>query len=235
MSKVSFEIVKNNDSLFFNDGEQYVLLDTGFITDPFAGSKNSASVNGMIGPFSVNCISEGFLNRFINMKMENGSGVTAVLNPMDGYNCQLKGSTLTVSDEDMELSENDCFFEFVSNRFALLDGSINNRECRFLFDTGARMTMFGEEFLAGLEPVRTYREWMGMKFQYADLTVYRLTIEFPNGFKYTGESALVKDADYAFCAEIMGFRAILGIDLFSHYDMSIITRGTKRGIALHRR
>lgn len=235
MSKASFEIVKNDDRLFFNDGEQYVLLDTGFITAPVAGRKNSASVNGRIGPFSVNCIPEGFLNRFINMKMEDGSGVTAVLNPMDGYNCQLKGSILTVSDEDMELSDYDCFFEFVSDRFALLDGSISNQKCRFLFDSGARMTMFGEEILAASEPVRTYREWLAMKFRYADLPVYKLNLEFPNGFKYTGEGTLVKDADYAVCAEMMGFRAILGIDIFNHYDMSIIAKGAKRGVALHRK
>lgn len=52
MGKVSFEIVKHDDRLFFNDGEKYVLFDTGFISNPFG--RNSASVNGKIGPFAVN-------------------------------------------------------------------------------------------------------------------------------------------------------------------------------------
>ncbi len=47
MSKVSFEIIRHEERLFFNDGEKYVLFDTGFIDNPFG--KNSASVNGKIG------------------------------------------------------------------------------------------------------------------------------------------------------------------------------------------
>ena len=34
MSYVHFEIIKKDDRLFFYDGEQYVLFDSGFITDP---------------------------------------------------------------------------------------------------------------------------------------------------------------------------------------------------------
>ena len=44
--KVSYEVVKVDDRLFFNDGKQYVLFDSGFIGNPFG--KNSASVNGLI-------------------------------------------------------------------------------------------------------------------------------------------------------------------------------------------
>ena len=231
MSKASFEIVKNDDRLYFNDGEKYVLLDTGFFGNP--SGKHSVSVNGRIGPFAVNRWDQSFFDRFINVKMADGQGAAAVFNPMDGYACQLKGNTLTISDEPTEISGYDYFFEFTDMHFPFLAGSINEKKGRFFFDSGARMTMFFDKALPAEPSVRTYREWMGQKEKYEDLAVYRLSLEFPNGFKYTGEGALVTDPEYVFKAARGGIRAMLGIDIFNYYDMSIIANGAKRGIALH--
>ena len=36
-------------------------------------------------------------------------------------------------------------------------------------------------------------------------------------------------------AQMMNIRAILGIDIFDHYDMDIVIKGEKSGIALHKK
>jgi hypothetical protein len=96
------------------------------------------------------------------------------------------------------------------------------------------MTMFGERSLAA-EKIRTYKEWMALKHQYADLDVFKLDLAFPNGFNYCGEGALVEDPDYTMAANMMDIRAMLGIDIFNFYDMAIITKGERRGIELYKK
>ena len=96
------------------------------------------------------------------------------------------------------------------------------------------MTIFGERSLAA-EKIRTYKEWMALKHQYADLDVFKLNLAFPNGFNYCGEGALVEDPDYTMAANMMDIRAMLGIDIFNLYDMAIITKGEKRGIGLYKK
>ena len=86
MSKVTYQIVKNDDRIFFFDGSKYVLFDSGFMAQM---QNNSAAVDGKIGDFKVRTTSEDFFHSFINLTMENGSKVTAIFNPMDGYNCLL--------------------------------------------------------------------------------------------------------------------------------------------------
>ena len=228
MSKVSYEIVKKDERLFFYDGKQYVLFDSGFTK---GYGKNSVSISGEIGPFTVGTMNNGFFSSFINMVMDDGKKVTAVLNPMDGYNCILKGNTITICDEETELPKHEYVFDFIDADLPLIEGSFNGKRCRFFFDSGARMTMFGER-PAAAEKVRSYKEWMAMLGQYAELGVYKLTLEFPNGFKYEGEGALVEDHRYRAAAQMMNIDAMLGIDIFNHYDMAIITRGSRRGIYL---
>ena len=228
MSYVHFEIIKKDDRLFFYDGEQYVLFDSGFMTNSFG--KNSASVSGKIGPFKVKTMGKTFFSNFINLTIGEAA-VTAVLNPMDGYNCLLKGNTLTISDKEMAVENGKYFFDFTHPFLPLIEGSIGGIKCSFFFDSGARITMFGERADAA-EKVRTYTEWMAMKHSYANLDVYKVELGFPNGFEYKGEGALVTDAAYLMHAKMLGIRAMLGIDIFNHYDMAIITRGAKRGIML---
>lgn len=225
MGKVSFEIIKHEDRLFFNDGEKYVLFDTGFIDNPFG--KNSASVNGKIGPFSVKTRSSAFFRQFINMEI-NGCAVTAVFNPMDGFDCLLAGNTLTISDEQIPV-QGKHFFEFADDNLPILEGSLNGTSCRFFFDSGARMTMIGEP---QSEKIRTYNEWLAMAQRHADLDVYKVRLEFPCGFKYDGEGALVTDTLYLQAAAFMNIRAMLGIDIFNEFDMAILVKGAKRGVVL---
>ena len=225
MSKVSFEIVKHDDRLFFNDGEKYVLFDTGFISNPFG--RNSASVNGKIGPFAVNTMPSVFFKNFINIKINN-SAVTAVFNPMDGFNCLLIGNTLTISDEEIT-AQGRYFFEFADAGLPILEGRINGKSCRFFFDSGARMTMIGEPLN---EKIRTYTEWMAMAQYHANLDVYRVHLDFPCGFRYDGEGALVNDIRYQQAARGMGIKAMLGIDIFNEFDMAILVKGAKRGVVL---
>ncbi len=228
MSKVNFEIVKKDERLFFYDGTQYVLFDSGFVRGM---GKNSISTSGKIGPFYVDVMGDAFFNSFINIEMEDGKKVTAILNPMDGYNCILKGNTLTVSDEEMELPQHEYAFKFIDSHLPLIEGSINGEKCRLFFDSGARMTMIGER-PHGAEKVRSYKEWMAMLQKYEELEVYKLTLEFPNNFKYEGEGALVEDEQYHAAARMMQIKAMMGIDIFNHYDMVIISKGEKRGIYL---
>ena len=225
MGKVSFEIVKHEDRLFFNDGEKYVLFDTGFISNPFG--RNSASVNGKIGPFSVKTMPSVFFRQFINMEI-NGCAVTAVFNPMDGFDCLLAGNTLTISDEEIT-AQGRYFLEFADDNLPILEGSLNGKSCRFFFDSGARMTMIGEP---QSEKIRTYTEWMAMAQRHADLDVYKVRLEFPCGFKYDGEGALVTHTLYQQAAAFMNIRAMLGIDIFNEFDMAILVKGAKRGVVL---
>ena len=225
MSKVSFEIVKHEDRLFFNDGEKYVLFDTGFISNPFG--RNSASVNGKIGPFAVKTKASVFFRQFINMEI-NGCAVTAVFNPMDGFNCLLIGNTLTISDEEIT-AEGRYFLAFADAGLPILEGRLNGTSCRFFFDSGARMTMIGEPLN---EKIRTYTEWMAMAQYHANLDVYRVHLECPCGFKYDGEGALVNEIRYQQAARGMGIKAMLGIDIFNEFDMAILVKGAKRGIVL---
>lgn len=214
MSKVSYKIIKKEGRIFFFDGDQYVLFDSGFLN-------GSVAVNGKIGPWTVKTMPNSFLSSFINMKMEDGGEVTAVFNPMDGgYSCLLKGDTLTVSDEAIAHGESKYFFAFANVGEPIIEGSINGHNCRFLFDSGARMTMFGKRSWAA-EKVRSYTEWMAMKNTYADLEVFKLKLTFDNGFEYEAEGALVEDALYQMAAESMHIQAMLGIDIFNAFDMYI--------------
>ena len=228
--KAIYDIIKKDDRIFFNDGEKYVLLDTGFVGNPFG--KNSVSVNGKIGDIAVNTMPQAFFDSFINLKI-NGKTVDAVFNPMDGFNCWLQCGLLTICDEETEYDSSiECFFEFADAKLPIINGSINGQNCRFFFDSGARMTMFGDRSDASSEKIRNYTEWMALKHQYADLEVYKLNLAFPNGFEFCGEGALVEDPTYTMAAKMMNIRAMLGIDIFNFYDMAIITEGEKRGVAL---
>ena len=231
--KAIYDIIKKDDRIFFFDGEKHVLFDTGFVRNPFG--KNSVSVNGKIGDIAVNTMPKHFFESFINLKMDDGKSVDAVFNPMDGFNCWLKCGLLTISDQPTEIDYSaDYFFEFADPRLPIIEGNVNGQDCRFFFDSGARMTMFGERSLAA-EKIRTYKEWMALKHRYSDLDVFKLDLAFPNGFNYCGEGALVEDTTYTMAAQMMNIWAMLGIDIYNFYDMAIITKGEKRGIGLYKK
>ena len=231
--KTIYDIIKKDDRIFFHDGEKYVLFDTGFVGNPFG--KNSIAVNGKIGNITVNTMPQHFFESFINLRMDDGKSVDAVFNPMDGFNCQLNCGRLTICDEEAEYDSSiEYFFEFTDSKLPIINGRINGQDCRFFFDSGARMTMFGERSLAA-EKIRTYREWMALKRHHAELEVFKLDLAFSNGFNYCGEGALVEDPTYTMAANMMNIRAMLGIDIYNFYDMAIITKGEKRGIGLYKR
>ena len=225
MTSADFEIIKFDDRIFFDDGKKLVLFDSGF----FKGmSNNSISADGMIGPFNVQ--KSDFAERFVNLTVE-GKGVSAVFNPMDGFNCLLKGNMLTIWQDEIQIPEHEYFFEFCSPVLPLLEGCINGKKRRLLFDSGARMTMFGERTFA-VEKIRTYTEYMAMLGIYDELDVFKLQLAFPNGFSYEGEGALVERFEYQAAARGMGIDAMLGIDIFNSCDIFIAAKGVKRGIAL---
>ena len=230
MSKVTFPIFKVAERIVFNAEGTYVLLDTGF--------PKSVAVNGKIGPFSVSFESEEFFDSFINLSMPDGSKITAILSPMDGYNCHLTQDGITITDEPEALPEHDYFLPFTGmlKCLPIVEGTMNGTPTRLFFDSGARMTMFGEVGLAGGKPATgSYMEWMGMLRKNETLDVYDVTLDFPCGFQYKGKSALVNDQAYLLAGMAMGFRAMLGIDLFNDYDLYISTANQQRGLALKRR
>lgn len=226
--KAIYDTIKKDDRIFFNDGTKYVLFDTGFCASP--SGINSISADGMIGPFKVNTVPADIISAFTHLKMSDNSPITAVFNPADGFNCLLAGDTLTVCDGDIPV-EGKYFFPFTDNNLPIIEGNINGSCGHFLFDSGARWTMFGYRSDAA-EKIGTYTEWMAMKRQYSELELFKLDLAFPNGFTFQGKGALVTDPDYLMHAQTMGIRAMLGIDIFDHYDMAIITKGNKRGITL---
>ena len=228
MTKATYKIQKINDRIIFNANGTYALLDTGF---PF-----SASPNGNIGPFLAQTKPEAFFDSFLNLKMPDGSKVTAILCPMDGYNCLLRQDGLTISDEEETIPEHDYFLPFVAGMDPIVEGTMNGYDCRFFFDSGARMTMFGEVELAGGKPsTGSYTEWMGMLRRNATLQVYNVALDFPCGLHYKGKSALVHNREYQMAGVMLGIRAMLGIDLFNEYDIYISTANKCRGIALIKR
>jgi hypothetical protein len=96
--------------------------------------------------------------------------------------------------------------------------------------------MFGEEALAGGKPsTGSYTEWLAMLQQNQTLPVYDVTLDFPCGLHYDGKGALVQRQEYLMASQMMGIRAMLGIDVFNEYDVYISTANDKRGIALSRR
>lgn len=229
MSKAVYEIVEKDDRLFFHDGEQYVLFDSGFVAPwrPY-----SVSVGGKIGPFAASRQSAAFLTDFINLTMDDGEKVSAVFNPMDGFNCLLRGGTLTITDEEVEVPQCQHFLDFVNPSLPIVRGRIDGgEECSLFFDSGARMTMLGEA-PRGAQPSRTYTEWMAMLHCRAELPVYPVTLEFADGFRYSGEGALVEAPQYRMAAQMMNIRAMLGIDIFKQYDLFIAAKGKRRGIAI---
>ena len=96
--------------------------------------------------------------------------------------------------------------------------------------------MFGEEELAGGKPATgSYTEWLAMLHKNATLSVYDVELDFPCGLQYKGKGALVTDAQYRMAGQMLGIRAMLGIDLFNQYDVYISIANGRRGIALAKR
>ena len=113
---------------------------------------------------------------------------------------------------------------------------MNGMDIRFFFDSGARMTMFGEPELTGGKPsTGSYKEWMGMLHKHETLPVYDVTLDFPCGLHIEGKGALVNDIEYRMAGQMMGIRAMLGIDVFNIYDVYISTANRQRGVALAKR
>ena len=228
MSKVTFPILKVNDRIVFNADGTYVLLDTGF---PL-----SCAVDGKIGPFSVRFMPEEVFDSDIKLTTPDGAKVKAILSPNYCYNCHLTQNGLTITDEEEEIPPHDYFLPFVERGYPIVEGTVNGTECRLFFDSGARMTMFGEEGLAGGKPsTGSYTEWMAMIGQNQILPVYDMALDFPCGLHYEGKGALVTNEDYQMNGQKMGFRAMLGIDLFNKYDLYFSMANSRRGLALAKR
>jgi hypothetical protein len=228
MSKATYPIIQISDRIVFNAEGTYVLLDTGF--------PHSVSINGKIGPFHTAMQSKAFFDSFIRLTAPDGSPVTAILSPMDGFNCQLTQGGLMVTDEEEALPAHDYFLPFMEGMHPIVEGAMNGTPIRFFFDSGARMTMFGEPGLAGGKPATgNYTEWLAMLHQNATLAVYDVALDFPCGLRYHGKGALVPNKEYQRAGQMMGIRAMLGIDLFHEYDVYISTSNPRRGLAFTKR
>ena len=175
--------------------------------------------------------------------MPDGAKVTAILSPMDGFNCHLTPDGVTITDETEEIPAHDYFLPFkdvqlpfTNMQAPIVEGAMNGTPIRFFFDSGARMTMFGETELAGGKPsTGSYTEWMAMLRKNETLAVYDAVIDFPCGLHYEGKSALVQDREYQTAGMAMGIRAMLGIDLFNDFDLYISTANPQRGLAFKKR
>ena len=95
MSKVTYKLEKVDGRFYFNDGTKYALIDTGY--------GRSVSIDGEIGPFKVSHCDKDNLHAFNPTFMRDGQKIGAMLYPLDGFSCLMKGDSVTIDDDAREL------------------------------------------------------------------------------------------------------------------------------------
>ena len=88
MSKVTYKLEKVDGRFYLNVGAKYSLVDTGY--------GRSVSVDGKIGPFTVIRRDKEKLHAFNPTFMPDGQKIGAILWPLDGFSCLMKGDSVTI-------------------------------------------------------------------------------------------------------------------------------------------
>ena len=229
MSSVTYKLEKVDGRYYFNDGEKYALIDTGY--------GRSVSRNGKIGPFKVSNCDINQLQAFNPTFMHDGQKIGAILCPQTGFSCLLKGETVTIDDDARELPEHEWFLPFVMDRFPVLECKVDGKEKLLFFDSGMRLPVLDDESLVeGKEKLGVIAEWIGPMHGLAEAPYYNATFDFPSGFHFEGH--MEHDYLHAFVNTLSGTKLVkgfLGIEFVNKYDLFISVIRGKSGLAIIKR
>lgn len=224
MTKVTYKLEKVDGRYYFNDGEKYVLVDTGY--------GRTVSYNGKIGPYRVGTQDLGGMRSFNPTFMRDGTQIGGFLCPLNGYSCLLKGDTVTIDDNAQELPEHEWFIPFVPGRGPHVLCKVDGKQKDLFFDSGMRLPVLGDHSLVkGKEKLGDITEWIGPLHGLAEAPFYAASFDFPCGFHFDGHfefdslNAVASWQDDGF----------LGIEFFTQYDLFISAIPGKEGIAIIKR
>ena len=224
MTKVTYKLEKVDGRYYFNDGEKYVLIDTGY------GS--TVSCNGKIGPYDVGIKDLGEMQSFNPTFMRDGTKIGGFLCPTTGYSCLLKGDTVTIDDNARELPEHEWFIPFVSGMGPFVSCKVDGKQKLLFFDSGMRLPVLGDNSLVkGKEKLGEIAEWIGPLQGLAEAPFYAASFDFPCGFHFDGHF----EYDRLNAVARWTGDGFFGIELFKQYDMFISAIPQKAGIAIIKR
>ena len=228
MSRVTYNIEKVDGRCYFNDGTKYVLIDTGY--------GRSVADRGMIGPFNVNNCDIKQLQSFNPTIMHDGQKIGAILYPLDGFSCLLKGDTVTIDDNAIELPEHEWFLPFIGGS-PLLECNVDGKKKLLYFDSGMRLPVLDDDSLVeGKEKLGVITEWIAIVQGLAEAPYYHATFDFPCGFHFDGH--MEHDYLHAYISHLFGnprVNGCLGIEFFNEYDLFISAIKGKSGLAIIKR
>lgn len=228
MAKATYKLEIVDGRCYFNDGAKHVLIDTGY--------GRSVSCDGTIGPFKVGCSNIDKLQFFNPTFMHDGQKIGAILYPLDGFNCLLKGDTVTIDDDAKELPDHEWFLPFVGGQ-PLLECAVDGRKKLLYFDSGMRLPVLDDDALvAGKETLGVIAEWIGPMHGLAEAPYYEASFDFPCGFHFDGH--LEHDYLHAYVSLLSsgtGVKGFLGIEFFNQYDLFISAIKGKSGLAIIKR
>ena len=229
MSKVTYKLEKVDGRFYFNDGTKYALIDTGY--------GRSVSIDGEIGPFKVSHCDKDNLHAFNPTFMRDGQRIGAILCPLDGFSCLMKGDSVTIDDDARELPGHEWFLPFAVPGLPLLECKVDGKTKRLFFDSGMRLPVLDDDSLVvGKEKLGTILEWIGPLGGLAEAPYYKATFDFPCGFRFDGH--LEHDCLHMFIEMIrksIPLDGFLGIEFFKRHDLFISAIKGKSGLAIIRR
>ena len=223
MTKVSYKLEKVDGRYYFNDGIKYALIDTGY--------GRSVSYDGTIGPFKVGTCNLKDLQDFNPTFMHDGQKIGAIICPLNGFSCLLKGDTVTIDDDARELPEHEYFLPFVGMA-SHIECNVDGKKKLLFFDSGMRLPVLGDNSLfEGKEKLGVIAEWIGPLHGLAEAPYYNATFDFPCGFHFDGHM----EHDYIHALVQSPSGGFLGIEFFNQYDLFISAINGKRGLAIIKR
>ena len=229
MSKAMYKLEKVDGRFYFNDGAKYALIDTGY--------GRSVSIDGEIGPFKVGRCDKDGLRSFNPTIMHDGQKIGAILCPLDGFCCLMKGDSVIIDDDARELPEHEWFLPFAMPGLPWLECKVDGKTKLLFFDSGMRLPALDDDsLLVGKEKQGINLEWIGPLRGLAEVPYYKATFDFPCGFHFDGH--LEHDHLHAFIGDILAgtpLQGFLGIEFFNRYDLFISAINGKSGLAIIRR
>ena len=226
MSKATYTLEKVDGRFYFNDGAKYALIDTGY--------GRSVSIDGKIGPFAVGHCDERQLRSFNPTIMPDGQKVGAILCPLDGFSCLMKGDSVTIDDDARELPEHEWFLPFAMQGQPWLECKVDGKTKLLFFDSGMRLPALDDDSLVkGKEKLGENLEWIAPLRGLAEVPYYKATFEFPCGFRFDGH--LEHDRLHAYIGNILAgtpLQGFLGIEFFNQFDLFISAMNRKSGLAV---
>ena len=226
MTKMTYKTEIVDGRCYFNDGDKYVLVDTGY--------GHTVSIDGHIGKWEVEPCDKDGLQSFNPTLMPNGKKIGGILCPTRGHNAMIRRDTVTIDDESTELPTHEWFIPFELPFASVIRCKVDGNEKLLFFDSGMKYAVLDDDSLVvGKEKKGYILEWIGLDKALAEVPYYNGTFEFPGGYRYEG--VLEHDSIHFYVKKFRsgGIQGFLGLlCFFEKYDVYISTVGTKRGLAL---